>query len=157
MVSAESGLPDTALYCWCRGLDDGSPMVQCDGCDEWFHVACVGITRQRKEVKEVKGVEGVEGVSCTVVSESGEGGGEGGEGGTEGQLEGQAADMGANKGKETKVGKGKDKNKESKGGKGRGGKGSAIRTSKQLKAAIQDSFFCITCCEMRNEQYPYQW
>ncbi|XP_063963171.1 uncharacterized protein LOC135156056 [Lytechinus pictus] len=31
-------------YCYCRTPDDGSFMIQCDGCDEWFHGACVGVT-----------------------------------------------------------------------------------------------------------------
>jgi hypothetical protein len=34
-------------YCWCRGADDGSPMVQCDGCDEWFHSSCMGLTKRK--------------------------------------------------------------------------------------------------------------
>ena len=32
------------LYCFCKGPDDGSFMIQCDGCDEWFHGNCVGVT-----------------------------------------------------------------------------------------------------------------
>lgn len=31
------------LYCWCRGGDLGTSMVCCDGCDEWFHNACMGL------------------------------------------------------------------------------------------------------------------
>ena len=31
------------LFCICRGVDDGSPMVQCDNCQEWFHCFCVGL------------------------------------------------------------------------------------------------------------------
>ena len=30
------------LYCICRKPDDGTPMVCCDGCDEWYHVRCIG-------------------------------------------------------------------------------------------------------------------
>ncbi|CAM9571839.1 unnamed protein product [Sphacelaria rigidula] len=29
--------PDPGVYCLCREADDGSVMVSCDGCDEWFH------------------------------------------------------------------------------------------------------------------------
>lgn len=29
------------LYCDCRGIDDGSSMIQCDGCENWFHNNCV--------------------------------------------------------------------------------------------------------------------
>ena len=32
------------VYCTCRGPDDGSLMVQCDQCDEWYHGRCVEIT-----------------------------------------------------------------------------------------------------------------
>ncbi|XP_066448186.1 transcription initiation factor TFIID subunit 3 isoform X1 [Eleutherodactylus coqui] len=30
----------------CNKLDDGSPMVGCDGCDEWYHWPCVGLTAE---------------------------------------------------------------------------------------------------------------
>ncbi|CAN0038377.1 unnamed protein product [Choristocarpus tenellus] len=30
-------------YCLCRGPNDGSFMVGCDSCEEWFHGACVNI------------------------------------------------------------------------------------------------------------------
>jgi hypothetical protein len=40
-------LNEVKQYCWCRGADDGSPMVQCDGCDEWFHSSCMGLTKQK--------------------------------------------------------------------------------------------------------------
>ena len=32
------------LFCHCNGPDYGTPMVQCDNCLEWYHVACVGLT-----------------------------------------------------------------------------------------------------------------
>ena len=32
------------LYCFCKQPDDGTIMIQCDVCDEWFHGRCVGIT-----------------------------------------------------------------------------------------------------------------
>ena len=28
-------------YCWCLRVDDGSAMVCCDGCDYWYHAACI--------------------------------------------------------------------------------------------------------------------
>ena len=35
------------LYCVCRGPWDGkSFMIACDGCDVWFHGACVGLTSE---------------------------------------------------------------------------------------------------------------
>eukprot|EP01117_Protostelium_nocturnum_P020133 TRINITY_DN892_c0_g2_i1.p1 TRINITY_DN892_c0_g2~~TRINITY_DN892_c0_g2_i1.p1 ORF type:complete len:850 (+),score=353.91 TRINITY_DN892_c0_g2_i1:31-2580(+) len=33
-------------YCICRGSDDGRPMICCDGCDEWYHIECIGMTRR---------------------------------------------------------------------------------------------------------------
>ena len=34
---------DVEVYCYCRCVNDGSPMVQCDGKSykEWFHIDCV--------------------------------------------------------------------------------------------------------------------
>ena len=37
------------LYCYCRGPDDFSPMIGCDGCPEWFHIRCVGIDHSRMD------------------------------------------------------------------------------------------------------------
>ena len=34
---------DNELYCICRKPDDGTPMVCCDGCDEWYHIRCIGL------------------------------------------------------------------------------------------------------------------
>lgn len=36
--------PQVTAYCWCRQGDDGTPMVCCDGCEEWFHCRCVGLS-----------------------------------------------------------------------------------------------------------------
>ena len=33
------------LYCFCRKPDDGSLMICCDKCNEWYHGVCVGITQ----------------------------------------------------------------------------------------------------------------
>ena len=39
------------VYCLCRKKDDGKLMVQCSGCEDWFHGKCVGITaRQAKRL-----------------------------------------------------------------------------------------------------------
>ena len=29
------------VFCYCRGANDNNPMVQCEGCSEWFHLSCV--------------------------------------------------------------------------------------------------------------------
>ncbi|KAI8874116.1 hypothetical protein GQ42DRAFT_175987 [Ramicandelaber brevisporus] len=34
-----------AVYCICRKSDDGTPMVQCEECQEWFHFSCVKLRR----------------------------------------------------------------------------------------------------------------
>ncbi|KAJ6493534.1 hypothetical protein C8R47DRAFT_975143 [Mycena vitilis] len=39
----KSPTPTPAIYCLCRTGDDGSPMVYCEECDEWYHFACVGL------------------------------------------------------------------------------------------------------------------
>ncbi|XP_075713579.1 transcription initiation factor TFIID subunit 3 isoform X2 [Rhinoderma darwinii] len=33
----------------CNKLDDGSPMIGCDGCDDWYHWPCVGLTAEPPE------------------------------------------------------------------------------------------------------------
>jgi hypothetical protein len=35
-------------YCLCRGPDDGSFMLACDGCDDWYHATCVGVSFKKK-------------------------------------------------------------------------------------------------------------
>ena len=35
-------------YCICHGPDDGSFMIACDFCDEWFHGKCVGGHRKTR-------------------------------------------------------------------------------------------------------------
>ena len=35
---------ETAVYCICRKPHDHRLMIQCDGCLEWYHTDCVGIT-----------------------------------------------------------------------------------------------------------------
>ena len=45
----ESPLPtetDEGVYCVCRGKDDGSYMLACEKCDEWYHGRCVGINKR---------------------------------------------------------------------------------------------------------------
>ena len=34
----------TSTYCLCGGPDDGSFMIQCHECREWFHGRCVNLT-----------------------------------------------------------------------------------------------------------------
>lgn len=43
------------IYCWCRSVDNGEPMVFCESCGEWFHYSCSGISYRRhsKLLREV--------------------------------------------------------------------------------------------------------
>ncbi|GBC12888.1 hypothetical protein RIR_jg30131.t1 [Rhizophagus irregularis DAOM 181602=DAOM 197198] len=38
------------LYCICRSSDGESFMIECDNCDEWYHGACVNITREESQL-----------------------------------------------------------------------------------------------------------
>lgn len=40
------------VYCICRKPDDGLWMIGCDGCSEWFHGHCVGITETEGQLAE---------------------------------------------------------------------------------------------------------
>ncbi|TKR59345.1 hypothetical protein L596_029031 [Steinernema carpocapsae] len=41
-MSSESG----TLYCFCQQPDDGSLMVECEGCAKWFHGRCVNFSSE---------------------------------------------------------------------------------------------------------------
>ncbi|KAI9592062.1 hypothetical protein BDF19DRAFT_241391 [Syncephalis fuscata] len=41
----EEDIEDDKLYCLCRKPDDGTVMISCDGCSEWYHAKCVGLTK----------------------------------------------------------------------------------------------------------------
>ncbi|EKM83375.1 hypothetical protein AGABI1DRAFT_116896 [Agaricus bisporus var. burnettii JB137-S8] len=34
---------EDAVICICNGKDDGRELVQCDGCQTWYHLQCIGI------------------------------------------------------------------------------------------------------------------
>ncbi|KAI8048566.1 hypothetical protein BDF22DRAFT_266986 [Syncephalis plumigaleata] len=38
---------DNKVYCLCRKPDDGTVMINCDGCSEWYHAKCVGLTKSK--------------------------------------------------------------------------------------------------------------
>ena len=35
----------SSLFCFCRKKEEGF-MIFCDTCEDWFHVACVGLTER---------------------------------------------------------------------------------------------------------------
>ncbi|KAH3710291.1 hypothetical protein DPMN_069766 [Dreissena polymorpha] len=40
---------DKPVYCMCMGIDDGSFMIACDVCEDWFHGRCVGVKEEQGE------------------------------------------------------------------------------------------------------------
>lgn len=40
---------DDAEYCVCRRGNDGTPMICCSQCGEWFHFKCVGLTQRKAD------------------------------------------------------------------------------------------------------------
>lgn len=39
-----SSLSNESTRCVCNGNDDGQPMVQCESCNKWLHMGCVGLS-----------------------------------------------------------------------------------------------------------------
>jgi len=39
------------VYCFCRGIDNNTQMVMCDSCEQWFHKACVSVTKTELQGK----------------------------------------------------------------------------------------------------------
>ena len=114
--------PSLSQYCWCRGVEDGSIMVQCDGCDEWFHSHCVGITPQRLRERQKKlQQQQQQGKSTTTTTSVHQG------------IEASTA---------ATVVRTKTK---------------AKSKSKQMGEAIDELFFCIACCELKQQPYPFAW
>ncbi|KAI0788754.1 hypothetical protein C8Q75DRAFT_767793 [Abortiporus biennis] len=40
------------VYCTCRGSNDGSPMILCSGCNEWYHFRCIDLAE--KDAEEIQ-------------------------------------------------------------------------------------------------------
>lgn len=45
----ESDEDDDGEYCVCRTGNDGTPMICCSQCDEWFHFKCIGLSKRAAE------------------------------------------------------------------------------------------------------------
>lgn len=44
---------DDGVYCICRKGNDGSPMICCSQCEEWYHFKCIGLSkRAAKDINE---------------------------------------------------------------------------------------------------------
>ena len=128
-------------YCWCRGIDDGRPMVQCDGCDEWFHSSCMGLcntshksniklNRQAPQlaVKEEIKIDPLLPVFSNVLLDNDD-------------AAEQLIDISQ---KESKK-KGKIKfNKEKK-------------SIEEINEIVKSTFYCIACADDRNEDYAFAW
>ena len=43
----KSGKSTTTIqvYCVCQMIDDGTKMIECAGCKEWYHLACIEVEK----------------------------------------------------------------------------------------------------------------
>ena len=51
--SSEDGETECAAKCCCCPSDEKVAWVQCDKCQQWFHILCVGLTHQAAEAMDV--------------------------------------------------------------------------------------------------------
>ncbi|CCM01815.1 uncharacterized protein FIBRA_03883 [Fibroporia radiculosa] len=59
------------VHCSCRKPDDGSPMIRCEECKEWYHFRCIDLSdRDAEDILEWEGVDGMEQVGERSVSGS---------------------------------------------------------------------------------------
>jgi hypothetical protein len=117
-----------AVYCWCRRGDDGTAMVGCDGCEEWFHCACVGVAGAGPLSGGASQLQG------RGKSRSGRAKGAGGT-----AKRGQhAADQEAVRTDGTAEGQA----------------GSQVQAERQEDDAV---YLCISCCTLNGKEYPYRW
>ncbi|PWZ01454.1 hypothetical protein BCV70DRAFT_230662 [Testicularia cyperi] len=64
---------DGHVYCVCRGKDDGSFMISCEQCEQWFHTRCIGITQKAaKKLDEYVCQSCTESAETTVSAEAAE-------------------------------------------------------------------------------------
>ena len=141
----QTSMDETQRYCWCRGIDDGRPMVQCDGCDEWFHSACMGLcntsTSGNKKLNQrnlrctLKRVEFEPPyASCSTVTLDNY------------EVSGQSIDIPQkNSIKEKIIRKRKTKFTHEK------------RTLEEINEKVSSSYFCIACAEDREKNYAFAW
>ena len=156
-ISHDVSLPSVVaagLYCWCRGIDDGFPMVQCDGCDEWFHSRCMGIAKesqakQKKRAgdKHLKGKCARDSSYLPTMSIHVTEGEEHSDGMCALSSERSSMESDAKrKATAATIPKSKSKSR-SKG----------VKLMKHLEETIQDMFYCISCAEERGTSYAFEW
>ncbi|KAH9973473.1 hypothetical protein BGW80DRAFT_241155 [Lactifluus volemus] len=51
-VKSKAKKVEEELFCSCRGVDDGTPMVQCGTCDDWYHFRCIELSED--DASEIK-------------------------------------------------------------------------------------------------------
>lgn len=118
-------------FCLCRGPERGR-MVECEGCQAWFHFECVGYRPRQRGTKNVTR-EGKDG---------GKGKGEKAQKPLQGHQNSRSKPM--------KMGKGK----RGMGKKGDGGRG---KTRKREAEGEEEGFKCIGCSEVEGVPYKHQW
>ena len=137
----QTSIDEPQKYCWCRGIDDGRPMVQCDGCDEWFHSACMGLcnTSHNSNIKSIKQalqlavkddvkIDPVLPVCSNVMLDNDD-------------LAEQLIDISQKKAKK----KGKIKFTTGK------------KSIEEINEIVKSTFYCIACADDRNEDYAFAW
>lgn len=127
-------------YCWCRGVDDGRPMVQCDRCLEWFHCSCVGRGLGRPPLGTAKTVKAKKKKSCTQAVDD--------------ALKAVPSDDSTtpHTASGTKTAKSKLKSELL------SEQTSACGIAENFLLEDDDSdFYCIACTEEKGEVYPYNW
>ncbi len=143
---------DDGVYCLCRRGDDGSAMICCDRCDDWFHLSCVGLGSGRKRRRR---------------RERGDGEGE-----REGEKEENATVLvGAGKRKGTTASSKREREKaikkvvqkmlqgEQSGYNARGVEGieDSNNTNSGSNSDNSQQYLCISCSAIQNVDYPYAW
>ncbi|KAF5387320.1 hypothetical protein D9757_005755 [Collybiopsis confluens] len=44
-----SAAPSAQMFCWCKQGDDGTPMIHCTECKNWFHFSCIDLNETDAE------------------------------------------------------------------------------------------------------------
>ena len=44
--SVRKSSDSSAVECVCDGEVEGRDVIGCDGCERWYHISCIGMTRE---------------------------------------------------------------------------------------------------------------